>query len=442
MQGDFTLSNIVIDTEDKAKIIDINRRGCPVGWEPPEVAALIESKQRISMYIGVKSDIFQLGMVLWAIAMEQDEPETQPRPLTLFDAPVEIPSYYRTLVDICLSDDPRNRRHAAELLRMFPEIVDDIQPFYERQATPDHEEAEYIDPETAVGRDDIDNFRVLSSHSSEANGNPRSSATHTYVNAPTDMSSEPYYYPTRGRSPSPRSLHDVDEPTLTPNHHENVNGVHVLEEQANDYFQPLIISVSPSRHLEFQGFEQDSTLHSESVRDGDVSPLMQDNHDHINVSHVLEEPSNDSFEPQAPVMPVPPSGLQEDQAVEQESTPHSTALRELDDLSLAQDNNEHNNEGHVLDKQSKSEIEPQVKPVPPSGLGETRAVDDNSTPRSKSDSIVGDMEKPRDTEAAPESVPEDLAGIGEHSTFEHSDFPQGVLDDDLTTDMQDPPYIL
>lgn len=62
VQGDFTLSNIVIDADDNAKIIDINRRGCPVGWEPPEVAALIESGQRISMYIGVKSDLFQLGM--------------------------------------------------------------------------------------------------------------------------------------------------------------------------------------------------------------------------------------------------------------------------------------------------------------------------------------------------------------------------------------------
>ncbi len=36
VQGDFTLSNIVIDDQDNAKIIDINRRGCPVGWEPPE----------------------------------------------------------------------------------------------------------------------------------------------------------------------------------------------------------------------------------------------------------------------------------------------------------------------------------------------------------------------------------------------------------------------
>ncbi|KAJ5362875.1 hypothetical protein N7541_003719 [Penicillium brevicompactum] len=83
VQGDFTLANIVVDAADNAKIIDINRRGCPVGWEPPEIAAKIESNQRISMYIGVKTDLFQLGMTLWALAMEDDEPERQPRPLFL-----------------------------------------------------------------------------------------------------------------------------------------------------------------------------------------------------------------------------------------------------------------------------------------------------------------------------------------------------------------------
>ena len=96
VQGDFTLSNIVIDSDDNAKIIDINRRGCPVGWEPPEVTALIESNQRISMYIGVKSDLFQLGMVLYALATQHDEPETQ-RPLNLDCFPAEIPDYFRSL---------------------------------------------------------------------------------------------------------------------------------------------------------------------------------------------------------------------------------------------------------------------------------------------------------------------------------------------------------
>ncbi|KAJ6059574.1 hypothetical protein N7444_003213 [Penicillium canescens] len=119
VQGDFTLANIVVDAYDNAKIIDINRRGCPVGWEPPEIAAKIESNQRISMYIGVKTDLYQLGMTLWALAMEEDEPERQPRPLFLGEDAM-VPDYYRRIVDICLSPTPRHRLSAKELLFMFP----------------------------------------------------------------------------------------------------------------------------------------------------------------------------------------------------------------------------------------------------------------------------------------------------------------------------------
>lgn len=125
VQGDFTLSNIVIDKRDEAKIIDINRRGCPVGWEPPEISKLVESSQRISMYIGVKSDLFQLGMVLWALAEEEDEPERQERPLSLQNTGDDIPQYYRDLVATCLSPKPRDRLSTKELLPRFPPLSTD-----------------------------------------------------------------------------------------------------------------------------------------------------------------------------------------------------------------------------------------------------------------------------------------------------------------------------
>ncbi|PMD47383.1 kinase-like protein, partial [Hyaloscypha variabilis F] len=134
VQGDFTLSNIVIDDNDNAKIIDINRRGCPVGWEPPEVAALIESNQRISMYIGVKSDLYQLGMVLYALATQQDEPENH-RPLNLDIFPAEIPDYYLDLCQRCLNDDPRCRSQASALLTLFPDI-DDYYPHASGRSVP------------------------------------------------------------------------------------------------------------------------------------------------------------------------------------------------------------------------------------------------------------------------------------------------------------------
>lgn len=121
VQGDFTLSNIVITKDDDAKIIDINRRGCPVGWEPPEAAPLIESGHRIAMYIGVKSDLYQLGMVLWAIAVLEDEPEMRGRPLFL--GPEDnVPDWYRQVTEICLSPDPRSRSQAVVLLHTFPPL--------------------------------------------------------------------------------------------------------------------------------------------------------------------------------------------------------------------------------------------------------------------------------------------------------------------------------
>jgi serine/threonine protein kinase len=119
VQGDFTLSNIVIDDRNDAKIIDINRRGCPVGWEPPEATALIESGQRLSMYIGVKSDLFQLGMVLWALATQEDEPEIHGRPLQI-DPELSVPGWFEEIVRTCLSSDPRQRLQAVFLLSLFP----------------------------------------------------------------------------------------------------------------------------------------------------------------------------------------------------------------------------------------------------------------------------------------------------------------------------------
>lgn len=242
------MSNIVIDGDDKAKIIDINRRGCPVGWEPPEVAALIESKQRIAMYIGVKSDIFQLGMVLWAIAMQQDEPDIQTRPLTLHSAPEEIPSYYRDLVHICLSDDPKHRRNTTYLLDLFPEL--DEGP----QLAPDDRDLEagqhqYIDPATAVNREDIERFRRLVAPFAEhPNMDIISTGSHTYVNPPTDISGEAYFFPTRGRSPTRLPVDKMEH--RPPSHVSPLDAGRDADagDLASPDGQPIVVDVSPERH--------------------------------------------------------------------------------------------------------------------------------------------------------------------------------------------------
>lgn len=118
VQGDLTLNNIVIDGNKDASIIDINRRGCPIDWEPPELLKLINNGQRISMHIGVKTDLYQLGMVLWALASQEAEPGRVARPLP--EVGGDVPQYFNEIVNICLSDRPRERQSARNLLAMFP----------------------------------------------------------------------------------------------------------------------------------------------------------------------------------------------------------------------------------------------------------------------------------------------------------------------------------
>ncbi|KAM7196382.1 serine threonine protein kinase [Naviculisporaceae sp. PSN 640] len=192
VQGDFTLSNIVVNDDGDAKIIDINRRGCPVGWEPPEATPLIESNQRISMYIGVKSDLFQLGMVLWALATQEDEPEAHGRPLRI-GADLKVPPWYRRIVEICLSEDPRHRIQALHLLSMFPDI---------------EEESEYGHPrESSIS---VDQGYSRPRYFGEFGGSPipeiktvQPPHDWAYVGWGNRFSNgeDPYSYPTRGRSP-------------------------------------------------------------------------------------------------------------------------------------------------------------------------------------------------------------------------------------------------
>ena len=208
VQGDFTLSNIVIDGDDNAKIIDINRRGCPVGWEPPEVAALIESSQRISMYIGVKSDLFQLGMVLFALARQHDEPETL-RPLSLDSLPGEVPGYFLDICRRCLDDDPRQRSQAQVLLGLFPELEENHQAYH--NLLPIVVDAIHVDDEPFLH--DTPHLSHAGMLSPALNPDSRSPGLGLCNYAPTELTEESDYFPRRGRSPpAPQSTLPSDIP--------------------------------------------------------------------------------------------------------------------------------------------------------------------------------------------------------------------------------------
>jgi serine/threonine protein kinase len=273
VQGDFTLSNIVVDSEDKAKIIDINRRGCPVGWEPPEISKKIESNQRISMYIGVKSDMFQLGMTLWALAMDEDEPERQDRPLRMDEADPGVHPYYRKLVDLCLADRPQDRPSAKDLLAMFPNL-EESQAQEERdshsRSLSSRAYKQYIDPSQAVEREDIDR-ELLARQMRHQEQEVESTDQPSYIN-PTDSSdlqfesSGSYVVGRRGRSP-PRNIEHLSR-------RERRAGISGSEYSTESDSEPQIIGISPTHGHDYDEVNLDgipflvarNTFHEHDLR--------------------------------------------------------------------------------------------------------------------------------------------------------------------------------
>lgn len=72
-----------------------------------------------------------------------------------------FPLYYREVVALCLKPQPQQRLSAANLLSMFPPLSDDAsRPCHDLRTSPSNpSEKQYIDPITAVEREDIARFR-------------------------------------------------------------------------------------------------------------------------------------------------------------------------------------------------------------------------------------------------------------------------------------------
>lgn len=215
VQGDFTLSNIVIDSEDDAKIIDINRRGCPIGWEPPELLRLVRRGQKISMFINVKSDIFQLGMVLWALAQQDDEPEhverTSSGAMPCITAQ-DVPDWFEDIIDACLSNQPRGRPSAKELLTMFPLHPQEHEKRRISPRSSDHSltrhnsHKEFDDPATAVDWNAVEEFKREQRKPADFVPSYPTTDPYHFINAATSTeyridSTGSYVIPHRGRSP-------------------------------------------------------------------------------------------------------------------------------------------------------------------------------------------------------------------------------------------------
>ena len=121
IHGDLKLSNILVTGSNNAKISMPDEDEFSVGWEPPEILPLIRAGTETSRLRGTKADIYQLGMILWALATHEPEPEAQERPFPAI--PSQIPKYYRSLVENCLFEKPSHRPRIGRVWDAFPQNI-------------------------------------------------------------------------------------------------------------------------------------------------------------------------------------------------------------------------------------------------------------------------------------------------------------------------------
>jgi serine/threonine protein kinase len=114
IHGSLMLDHVIVDEKGTARIIGFDRHHREHrGWDAPEYAAC-----PIPGHAGVKTDIFQLGMILWALAMDDHEPERHSRPLSL-EFSAEIPDLYQAAVGLCLSSRVPDRPSTETLIYML-----------------------------------------------------------------------------------------------------------------------------------------------------------------------------------------------------------------------------------------------------------------------------------------------------------------------------------
>lgn len=292
VQGDFTLSNIVINSDNDAKIIDINRRGCPVGWEPPEIESKIASNQRISMYIGQKSDLYQLGMTLWALAMDEDEPERHDRPLSVLRLPDEVPNWFKVIVKACLSPQPRDRPSAKELLRQFPPLPSNHSPSRistTHGAVDERLPKRYIDPVVTVEREDLER---LGRRRRRSTSQRRSNEDTSFIDPPSSSyqvgsgSSFVSFKRWGRRSPPSETADDRDSGHMR----SNEEGIGVGD---HGDLPPRIISISPGREPRYNETDFDADVeqkHRSSLSSKQSTPLEALEHHSPEPSPPFDDP--------------------------------------------------------------------------------------------------------------------------------------------------------
>ena len=112
------------------------------GYYPPEYQHLRTASPTMTEAqcpkLTTKTDIFHLGLILWALASQRSplqglvctksdcpkgslcKDESHSRPIALHPLPEVIPQYYKDVMNSCITDNPEDRPTARELLAKFP----------------------------------------------------------------------------------------------------------------------------------------------------------------------------------------------------------------------------------------------------------------------------------------------------------------------------------
>lgn len=183
--------------------------------------------------------MFQLGMVLWALAMQLDEPELEARPL-IDSLTSELPRYYGDLVRICLDDSPKRRSSALTLLHQFPRLTSSSpqQPFLGHKATLKDDNGR-LEPNNCASTNShedlygIDSVKVMSSTDGQAPN------LHSYECATAQVRNS-YNDSTRGRSITVRTPEHADysrDEDIISTNTNDANSIH--DQQDAGLFQDL-----------------------------------------------------------------------------------------------------------------------------------------------------------------------------------------------------------
>jgi hypothetical protein len=107
------------------KLLGLKRRGCPVGWETPDILADAGGVRGDGIFgdaplsWGQGREMYQLGLLLRAIALGS-RPEDGPRAWNVEVSGQHAPLWYREMVAGCMSKEMQDRKNVAHWLTQVP----------------------------------------------------------------------------------------------------------------------------------------------------------------------------------------------------------------------------------------------------------------------------------------------------------------------------------